>query len=360
LAKVADLKKKFMQSLKYLSGFTIPFFAAFSLLWPTYFAFITVIYAFGIIPICEQFFAGSAENVSSSVEKELLSNKMYDLLLYFSLPVQWIILFLFAYLVSNYEYTSLQLIGMTLSVGICSGTIGINVAHELGHRSTYYEQFMAKGLLLSSLYMHFYVEHNRGHHRYVATPVDPATAKMNESVYAFVLRSFIGGYVSAWKIQFEFNKKNNIFFFSFHNEMFWFQVIQVFTIAAFYYFFGNLAGTLFVASAVIGMVLLEVINYIEHYGLLRKEVTKGNYEKVKPEHSWNSDKTIGRLMLFELTRHADHHYKATKKYQVLNHHVESPQLPFGYPAMMLCSLVPFLFFKIMNPRIPEEQFALAS
>jgi alkane 1-monooxygenase len=349
-----------MRSLKYLSGFTIPLFALLSLLLPQHFAFLTVIYAFGIIPVAEQFFDGNVENVNETLEKELLSDKTYDFLLYLSLPVQWAILLLFAYLVSHNEYTILQLTGMTLSVGICAGTIGINVAHELGHRSKKYEQFMAKGLLLSSLYMHFYVEHNRGHHKYVATPIDPATAKLNESVYAFVLRSFIGSYISAWKIQIELNRKNNTSFLSFRNEMFWFQVIQIATIAAFYGFFGVLAGTLFVASAVIGFILLEVINYIEHYGLMRKEISLGQFEKVKPIHSWNSDKTIGRLMLFELTRHADHHYKASKKYQVLNHHDDSPELPFGYPAMMLCSLVPSLFFKIMNPRIPQDQLALAA
>ncbi len=349
-----------MRGLKYLAGFTIPLFAVFSLLWPNYFAFLTLIYAFAIIPIGEQFFAGSAENVSETQEKQLLSDKTYDFLLYLSLPIQWAILIFFAFLVSHNEYTFLQLLGMTLSVGICSGTIGINVAHELGHRSKYYEQFMAKGLLLSSLYMHFFVEHNRGHHKYVATPNDPATAKLNESVYLFVLRSFIGSYISAWKIQLELNKKNNSNFFSFQNEMFWFQCIQLFTISAFYYFFGSLAGLLFIASAVIGFILLEVINYIEHYGLLRKEVAPGKFEMVKPTHSWNSDKTIGRLILFELTRHADHHYKASKKYQVLKHHDDSPELPFGYPAMMLCSLIPSLFFKIMNPRIPKDQISLAA
>lgn len=349
-----------MRGLKYLAGFTIPLFAVFSLLWPNYFAFLTLIYAFAIIPIGEQFFAGSAENVSEMQEKQLLSDKTYDFLLYLSLPIQWSILLFFAYLVSHNEYTFLQLVGMTSAVGICSGTIGINVAHELGHRSKYYEQFMAKGLLLSSLYMHFYVEHNRGHHKYVATPLDPATARIDESVYTFVLRSFVGSYLSAWKIQLELNKKNNSNFFSFQNEMFWFQCIQLFTISAFYYFFGSLAGSLFIASAVIGFILLEVINYIEHYGLLRKEVAPGKFEMVKPTHSWNSDKTIGRLMLFELTRHADHHYKASKKYQVLKHHDDSPELPFGYPAMMLCSLIPSLFFKIMNPRIPKDQLSVAA
>jgi alkane 1-monooxygenase len=349
-----------MRSLKYFAGFTIPLFALLALLQPSYFAFLPLIYAFVIIPVAEQFFSGSPENIPDNLEKSLLSDKSYDYLLYLSLPVQWSIIILFAFLVHQYEHTTLQLIGMTLAVGICSGTIGINVAHELGHRITYYEQFMAKGLLLSSLYMHFYVEHNRGHHRYVATLEDPATARLNESVYFFIIRSFIGSYKSAWKIQMELNKKNNTSFFSFDNEMFWFQVIQVFVVAAFYYFFGSLAGSLFVGSAIIGFTLLEVINYIEHYGLLRKELSNGQYEKVKPLHSWNSDKTIGRLMLFELTRHADHHYKASKKYQILNHHDDSPELPFGYPAMMLCSLVPSLFFKIMNPRIPKEQLALAA
>ena len=128
-------------------------------------------------------------------------------------------------------------------------------------------------------------------------------------------------------------------------------LLQLTLIAAIVWVFGWMAMLLFLATAAIGIILLEVINYVEHYGLLRKEITSGVYEKVQAQHSWNSDHTLGRVILFELTRHADHHYKASRKYQTLRHFDDSPQLPSGYPAMMLLSVIPPLWFQVMDPRV---------
>ena len=347
--------KNWLNDLRYLSGYSIAIVSYFALTFPQYLAFGTAIYAFLLIPLFEHFIPFTDKNLSETEESNLVKKSRYDYLLWLSVPIQWGIVVYFLMLVSQNSYSALQLIGMTSAVGVCSGVLGINVAHELGHRSNKLEQFFSQLLLLSSLYLHFFVEHNHGHHRYVATPKDPATARIKENVYLFLLRSIVGGYVSAWHIQTGILKKQHISFFSLRNTMLLFQISQILMMVLIFILFGIKATLLFIASAFIGIILLEIINYIEHYGLLRKEVKSGVYEKVQPWHSWNSDHVFGRIFLFELTRHSDHHYKASRKYQVLRHFEESPQLPSGYPAMMLLSLIPSLWFRVMNPRVQAIQ-----
>jgi len=347
--------KNWLNDLRYLSGYSIAIVSCFALTFPQYFAFGTAIYAFVLIPLFEHFIPFTDKNLSEMEESNATKKSRYDYFLWLSVPIQWGIVLYFLMLVSQNSYSVLQLIGMTSAVGVCSGVLGINVAHELGHRSNKLEQFFSQILLLSSLYLHFYVEHNHGHHRYVATTKDPATARLNENVYQFLLRSMRDGYVSAWRIQTGILNKQHVSFFSLQNTMLLFQIAQILLIVFIFIIFGVKASLLFIASAFIGIILLEIINYIEHYGLLRKEVKSGVYEKVQPWHSWNSDHVFGRIILFELTRHSDHHYKASRKYQVLRHFEESPQLPSGYPAMMLLSLIPSMWFRIMNPRVQAVQ-----
>lgn len=341
----------FFKEIKYLSGYSIPAIAACSLLFPENWAFATLVFAFVCVPLAEWLLPQNHANVDTQEEIRLSQNRFYDLMLFLSVPVQWTIIGLFVWLIQHNTYTTLQLVGMTLSVGICSGVIGINIAHELGHRNSKIAQFSAWALLLSSLYMHFFVEHNHGHHRYVATPKDAATARKGQSLYSFWITSVWGSYWSAWRIQLNLLKKDGKNFLSPGNLMLWFQVSQFLLLGCIFAYGGYLALLCFAASALVGILLLETINYIEHYGLSRKEVKPGLYEKVLPSHSWNSDYTLGRIMLFELTRHADHHYKASRKYQILKSHSDSPYLPAGYPAMMLLSTIPPLWFKVMDKRI---------
>ena len=347
--------KNWLSDLRYLSGYSIAIVSFFALTFPQYFAFGTAIYAFVLIPLFEHFIPFTDKNLSETEESSATKKSRYDYFLWLSIPIQWGIVVYFLMLVSQNSYSALQLIGMTSAVGVCSGVLGINVAHELGHRNNKLEQFFSQILLLSSLYLHFYVEHNHGHHRYVATPKDPATARLNEHVYQFLLRSMSEGYVSAWHIQTGILNKQHVPFFSLRNTMLLFQIAQILLLVLIFILFGIKATLLFIASAFIGIILLEIINYIEHYGLLRKEVKSGVYEKVQPWHSWNSDHVFGRVFLFELTRHSDHHYKASRKYQVLRHFEDSPQLPSGYPAMMLLSLIPSMWFRLMNPRVQGIQ-----
>jgi alkane 1-monooxygenase len=224
----------------------------------------------------------------------------------------------------------------------------------LGHRQASNERFLGKLLLLPTQYMHFYIEHNFGHHLHAATPEDPATARYNQTVYSFWFTSVIRQYINAWKIQNKLLKNNNQGFFSVKNDMFWYTLFQISYLMFVFVFFGKI-GLLFAFSAgLIGFLLLETVNYIEHYGLIRLKTKSGRYERVKEMHSWNSNHVIGRIVLYELTRHSDHHFKSSKKYQVLDCHNESPQMPYGYPTSMVLAMIPPLWFRIMNKRVPEE------
>jgi alkane 1-monooxygenase len=261
---------------------------------------------------------------------------------------------LFLFSINEFAYSTIEYIGLVFSLGVVLGGLGINVAHELGHRATKFEQFLAKALLLPSAYMHFFIEHNYGHHKNVSTLEDPASARFNESVYMFWLRSVIFSYISAWKIEKKRLERKKQKFFSLNNGMVRFTLITILFYGIVFIFFGWFAFLLFTASSVFGFLLLETVNYIEHYGLARRKLNENRYEKVSPIHSWNSNHIIGRIMLFELSRHSDHHYKPAKKYQLLDHHENSPQMPTGYPGMMLLSLIPPLWFAIMNKRIPKQ------
>jgi len=245
------------------------------------------------------------------------------------------------------------LAGRIISMGLLCGTFGINVAHELGHRVNKFEQFLAKMLLLTSLYMHFFIEHNKGHHKHVATASDPSTAKYNQSLYAFWPQTLVGTYKSAWRIANEELSKKGQSVFSLRNEMLLFQLIQLLFLVGIFIFFGLTTTLLFMVAALIGGLLLESVNYIEHYGLTRNETENHQFERVQPHHSWNSNHIIGRLMLFELSRHSDHHYLASRKYQILRSFDNAPQMPTGYPGMILLSLVPPLWFKVMNNRMKK-------
>jgi len=316
--------------------------------------FSSVVFAFGLIPALEILFNPDRENLEGLEKEALKEDRKYDYLLYLVLPVIYSCIALFLFSVSHREYSTLEYAGLVFSLGVVLGGLGINVAHELGHRSKKFEQFFSKALLLPSAYMHFFIEHNYGHHKNVSTFEDPASARYNESLYSFWFRSVFRSYISAWSIENRRLKRKGHKVWSLKNEMVRFTLITSLFYAAIFIAFGWFTFLLYLAASVVGFLLLETVNYIEHYGLARAKINEHRYEKVSPIHSWNSNHVIGRVMLFELSRHSDHHYKPSKKYQLLDHHENSPQMPTGYPGMMLLSLLPPLWFTIMNKRIPKN------
>ncbi len=343
-----------MRDLKYLAAFSIPLVAIFSIALKGYWSYSTPVYAFIILPVLELIFPVDTYNLQKNESENRLKNKLFDWLLYLNLPIVFAVLIFGILEVTYIEIQTYELVGLIFSVGIVLGVNGINAGHELGHRQTTNERFLGKTLLLPSLYMHFYIEHNFGHHLNAATKEDPATAGYNQSVYSFWFTSTIRQYFSAWRIQNKLLKNSNLSFFSTKNDMFWYLIIEAAYLLAIFMFFGTFGLMFSVLVAIVGFTLLETVNYIEHYGLLRLKTKSGRYERVKEIHSWNSNHVIGRIVLYELTRHSDHHYKSSKKYQILDCHDESPQMPFGYPTSMVISLLPPLWFKVMNKRIPKE------
>ena len=209
-------------------------------------------------------------------------------------------------------------------------------------------------LLMTSLYPHFFIEHNYGHHRNVATEEDPASARYKESLYAFWVRSVFHSYKSAWSIENKRVKKKYGTSFTLKNEMILYILVEIVLLLSIFIIWNMTALIGFCLAAAGGILLLETVNYIEHYGLRRKKVSEYRYENTQPAHSWNSNHIIGRLMLFELSRHSDHHAFPHRKYQVLQNHDENPQLPTGYPGMMLLATIPPLWFRVMNPRVHKQ------
>ncbi len=342
-----------MKDLKYLAAYINPVLAAVGLWLGGFYAWGAVIFSFVLVPFLDQIGPVDTSNVDDEKRMELLGKRVFDWLLYLNIPVVYAIIGLFVFQLNNSVMGISELIGNILSAGIVIGSCGINVAHELGHRKTAYEQILGQALLVPALYTHFFIEHNRGHHKYVGTEKDSASAKKGEWLFWFWIKSLVGSYKSAWELEAERLEKANTSFWSVRNQMFQFTFVQIIYLGIVLYFTSWAGLAIIVASGFVGILLLETINYLEHYGLRRKKLDNGRYEKVRPVHSWNANYQFGRIVLYELTRHSDHHYIASKKYQVLDHHDEAPELPFGYPAMILIALVPPLWFFIMDKRIPE-------
>ena len=344
-----------IRAFKYLAPLSFYVLCFFSFTNTGLWCWIPLVYAFGLIPMLEIILKPEAANLTAAESELAKKNVLYDLMLYLFLPLQYVFLFLYLHSLSISQLPAWDLAGRIISMGLLCGVFGINVAHELGHRTNAYERIFAKALLATSLYMHFYIEHNKGHHKKVATPEDPSSARKNESIYFFWIRSIFFSYLSAWDIANSDCSKYNKKALSLHNEMIQAHLLQGLLLGVIAFLFGWKILICFTASALFGILLLESVNYIEHYGLVRKKNENGVYERAIAIHSWNSSHPIGRIMLFELSRHSDHHYLASKKYQLLEHHEEAPQLPTGYPGSMLLSLIPPLWFGVMNRKIRKLQ-----
>ena len=342
-----------MKDLKYLFAYTVPISVYISFISTGIWTYSSVFYAFIIIPLLDLVVGETKENLSDEDISYIKNKWIFDLMLYLNFPIVFGLLYFIFFKIHMNEYEVYEHVGLAISCGILLATNAINVAHELGHRKPFFDRFLSQALYIPCLYMHFFIEHNYGHHLKVATPEDPATAKLNQSVYSFWLTSVTRQYISAWNIQLEMLKRDGLHFFSLKNKMLFYHIIQGLYLLGVYALF-SIKGLWFaVVVGIIAFLFLECINYIEHYGLRRFKNKSGRYERIQLYHSWNSNYNLGRITLYELTRHSDHHYKSSKKYQTLKSYAESPTLPLGYPASILLSFIPPLWFWVMNPRVPD-------
>lgn len=340
-----------MKRFKYLFVFILPLGVYFAFNRQGWSTFSPIIFTFVLIPVLELFLKPDKENFDQETMLKEKKSRIYDWILYLSVPIQLLMLVSFLFVMELTPINSVSYVGKVFAMGLLCGVLGINIGHELGHRPSRWAQFLGELLLLTSLNTHFLPYHNEGHHREVATPDDAATAKKGQSLFSFWITSHFGSYIKAWKIENNRMKRLGKSVFSFSNRMIIYSIANLVLVFGIYYYFDSKVLLAFILAAVIGILLLETVNYIEHYGLLRKKNESGRYERVKHWHSWNSDHQIGRLMLFNLSRHSDHHYKASKKYQVLESVPESPQMPTGYPGMMMLSLIPPLWFAVMDKKL---------
>lgn len=349
---------KWFKKYTYLICFILPPVAYLGFTLGGYFNYITPALVFLALPILDLIVGKDSTNPKEEEVPDLQNERYYRYVTYAWSFLQMGFVVWAVYAVASTPMMIHELIGFIVSVGICTGGIGITVAHELGHKNTKWEQFLSKMVLSTVCYMHFFIEHNKGHHVNVSTYHDPATSRKGESFYRFYPRTVIGSYLGAWNIEKKRLEKKGKSVWSLSNEMIWYW-ISTFTLA-----FGLFGGVslltgewqwislgFFFAQAWFGFSLLELVNYIEHYGLQRKEVAPGKYEKVLPIHSWNANHFVSNAFLFHLQRHSDHHANAGRRYQSLRHFDESPQMPAGYEAMILLALVPPLWRKWIDPRL---------
>lgn len=342
-----------MKALKYFSILILPLIVYISFTSKGWLTHLPAFVFFGLVPLLEFFIQPNKENFTKEEEKKEKENKFYTYLLYLTLPIQIIYLFFFFKIIQEMNLTNSEIFGRIFAMGIMCGVIGINVGHELGHRNNRFDEFIGEILLLTSLNTHFLPYHNGGHHYNVATPKDAATARKNEWIFTFWIRSHFTSYIQAWKLENKRMKNENRSWFHHQNRMLIYTICNTILLSAIYFFFGQFVLLAFIGAAVSGIIMLETVNYIEHYGLLRKQNEMGRYERVKRHHSWNSDHQVGQVLLFNLSRHSDHHYNGSKHYQLLKTLPESPQMPTGYPGMMLLALFPPLWFLVMNKRIKQ-------
>lgn len=348
-----------LRKLKFFYAFEVPALVILGYYLGGWWNFLAIGFAFIILPLMDHLVGVDTTNVEEDDAKIIGNQFYYRFVTYIWTYVQLLILVWGAYVVSTgtlfYWY---EWIGFIISFSLVTGGIGITVAHELGHKKSTLERLYSKLLLMTVSYMHFYIEHNRGHHVQVATLADPATSRKNESFYLFWIRSVCVGYLHAWKLEIERLSRKGQSALSFSNQMIWFAVLPILFCSGLTYLFSQPDSinynipVFFFAQSFFAFTLLELVNYVEHYGILRKE-KNGKPERVNPLHSWNSSHVISNFFLFQLQRHSDHHANAIKRYQVLNHYDYSPQLPFGYPTMIIIALIPPLWFYLMNPRLEE-------
>ena len=342
------------RDLRYLVAYTLPLTAVIGLRWGGAATWLTLAYAFGLVPLLEWLRAPAPPTPNAPAATEARRHAFFDGLLYLNVPLQYALLAYFLHTLATRGFSGAETAGAVCGVGICCGALGINVAHELGHRAHGWEQRMAQALLLSTWYPHFFIEHNRGHHRHVATPADPVTARLHEAFWRFLPRAVLGEYRSAWALEAERLRRLGQPWWNPGNQMLQFQAVQLGLAALVWAWVGPAGLLAWLGAAAVGYALFQLVNYVEHYGLLRRQTAPGTYERVQPHHSWNSEHALGRILLYELTRHSDHHYLASRPYHTLRHQPAAPQMPTGYPGMMLLATVPPLWFRVMNPRVPTQ------
>jgi len=340
-----------MKAWKYTIAYLIPLTAVAGTLAGGIFTFLTPFTVFVLVPLLDMLVGTDSANPTADELTRLQNRLSFRLVLYLFVPVQLGLIMFGAAVFANGVLTLLERAGLVLSVGIVTGGVGITIAHELAHKKRRLDIYLGRALLMSVCYMHFEIEHNLGHHVRVATPDDPASARFGESFYAFYPRTIRDSFKSAWRTEVGRLSHLGESVWSPRNHMIWNVMLPLTFAIILAALFGWQGALFFILQSAVAFSLLEAVNYIEHYGISRKELAPGRYEKVTPAHSWDANQRLTNYLLFKLQRHADHHVHPVRAYQTLRHLEESPQLPTGYAGMLVLALVPTLWRRVMHPKL---------
>jgi alkane 1-monooxygenase len=315
--------------------------------------FLGPVLVFVVFPLLDMAIGRDSVNPPDSVLKFLEQDRYYRWCTYLFIPIQYAGLVFACWMWSSGDLNLVESIGLALTMGVVGG-IAINTAHELGHKRASSEKWLSRVALAQTCYGHFFIEHNRGHHVKVATPEDPASSRLGESFWAFLPRTVVGSVRSAWEIEAARLDRLGQSHWGFHNDILGAWAMTIVLFAGLGIAFGAVVLPYLLVQAVIGFSLLEVVNYLEHYGLLRQKREDGRYERCRPEHSWNSNNVASNVLLYHLQRHSDHHANPTRRYQALRHVDEAPQLPTGYAGMIVLAWFPPLWRRVMDPRLLDH------
>jgi len=316
------------------------------------FVLLIPLYAWGLYGVIDAISGLNTTNLDPATGDEHLI--WYRMITLIWAPVQAVILFGSIWVVSGDSgFVWWEKLLLFFGVGVASGTVGINYAHELMHQKNRLERVLSDILLAMVMYSHFRSEHLLVHHSYVGTPRDPVTARYNEGFHRFFPRVLVACFRSAWRAERTLLARKGQSAITMDNPFFQYTLSQVLVLMLAFAIGGWQGVFLFLFQAFVAIWQLELVNYVEHYGLTRKYLGDGKYEHVKPHHSWNSAHRVSNWLLINLQRHSDHHYKPDRRFPLLQNYsgAEAPQLPQGYPVMTALAMIPPLWRRRMNPRV---------
>ncbi|MBC7483499.1 MAG: alkane 1-monooxygenase [Rhizobacter sp.] len=306
--------------------------------------------SYGLMPLLDHLIGEDENNPPEAVVPQLDTDRYYRWLTWATVPLHFIALIGCAWWVGTQALSWWAVLILAYVAGTDSG-LGINTGHELGHKRTAVEQWLARLVLAVPAYGHFTVEHGRGHHRFVSTPDDHASARMGETIYRFALREVPGGIQRAWRLEAERLAQRGHSPWGPGNTMLQSYAITALLQLGLVSAFGWVMLPFLAVHNLVAWWQLTSANYVEHYGLLRSRLADGRYEAPQPHHSWNANHLVTNLATFHLQRHSDHHANPSRRYQSLRHFENLPQLPSGYFGMFPLAYVPPLWFRVMDPRL---------
>ncbi len=315
--------------------------------WP---ALIPFFFIFGFIPLLDAVLGEDRYNPPAEAAALMEADPYYLRLARFGVPLLWLSFISTVAFVGTQDLPWWSYAALILGVGTIDGG-ALLVGHELGHKADRLNKIF--GILANNLvgYAHFRLEHNRGHHTWVATPEDPASARFGESIYAFARREIPGAFRRGWGVEAGRLRRQGKPVLSAHNEILLGFALTFAVAAGLIALFGWTVAPFLAAHHFIGWYALTQANYVEHYGLLREKGPNGRYQPVEPRHSWNTNHIVSNLMTFHLQRHSDHHANPMRPYQALRDFDELPRLPSGYPGMFVLAAIPPLWFRVMDPKV---------